>query len=126
MDAGRLNTYYNAGNTTAVTHYPQGASPYGVMDMAGNVSEWTASDLKPYAGNEGPVELFKAKAGVAASAEDRSLQVVDTVAADSAYKVMRGGSWKSDPFSTATYHRNYSLPQYASDFFGFRCAQDSQ
>ncbi len=127
MDASRLNTYYNAGNTTPVTHYPLGASPYGVMDMAGNVSEWTASDLKPYVGSEAPVELFKAKVGVAAaSAADRSLQALDAAAEGAAYKVMRGGSWKSDPFSTATYHRNYSLPHYASDFFGFRCAQDSQ
>lgn len=28
------------GRTTPVTKYPNGASPYGVMDMAGNVSEW--------------------------------------------------------------------------------------
>lgn len=28
-------------DTTPVGHYPEGTSPYGVMDMAGNVSEWT-------------------------------------------------------------------------------------
>lgn len=124
MDASRLNTYYNVGNTTPVTQYPQGASPYGVMDMAGNVSEWTASDLQPYPGSDAPADLFKGKSGVVSSAADRSLKVVDLVTNDKTYKAMRGGSWKSDPFSTATYHRNYSLPYYASDFFGFRCAQD--
>ena len=28
--------------TSPVGHYPQGESPYGVRDMAGNVWEWVA------------------------------------------------------------------------------------
>ena len=28
--------------------YPEGASPYGLLDMAGNVWEWTRSLHKPY------------------------------------------------------------------------------
>lgn len=125
MDGTRLNTYYNVGATTPVTAYPRGASPFGVMDLAGNVSEWTADDFVPYPGGTALEDLFKAKRGKATSAEDRSLKVVDLVVTDQRYKVMRGGSWKSDPFSTAAYHRNYSLPNYASDFYGFRCVQSA-
>lgn len=124
MDPRRLNTYYNVGSTTPVMAYPQGASPYGIMGMAGNVSEWTADEFLPYVGTDASQDLFKAKAGVVGSAADRSLKVLDLVTTDARYKSMRGGSWKSDPFSTSTYHRNYSLPNYASDFYGFRCAQD--
>lgn len=124
MNAAALNTYYNVGSTTPVTRYRGGASPYGVMDMAGNVSQWTAGDFAPYPGSAAQQELFQAKIGVAGSTADRSMKVVDLVTTDAHYKTMRGGSWKSDPFSTASYHRNYSLPHYASDFYGFRCAQD--
>ncbi|MBI3089361.1 MAG: SUMF1/EgtB/PvdO family nonheme iron enzyme [Candidatus Tectomicrobia bacterium] len=46
FDAGRANT--PAGphlGTTPVGAYPGGASVYGVLDMAGNVWEWTADTL---------------------------------------------------------------------------------
>jgi iron(II)-dependent oxidoreductase len=124
MDPGKLNTYYHVGSSSKVTTYANGASPYGVFDMAGNVSEWTSSDFLPYEGTVAAADTFKPKKVVAASAADRNMKVADLVPVDGVYKVRRGGSWKSDPFSTATYHRNFSMPYYASDFFGFRCAKD--
>ncbi|MBI5451057.1 MAG: SUMF1/EgtB/PvdO family nonheme iron enzyme [Gammaproteobacteria bacterium] len=124
MDAGRLNTYYSVGSTSEVTRYPLGASPFGVMDMAGNITEWVADDFAAYSGSNAPAEVFVGKIAQANSPQDRAMKVVDLVPVDGKYKVLRGGSWKSDPFSTAVYHRNFAWPHYASDFFGFRCGQD--
>ncbi len=118
MNPNNLNTYYKVGRTTSVMKYPQGASPYGVMDMAGNVQEWVADQFAPYPGTFARGQIFQAK-GIDPDYHRGSDEKERLV-----YFVMRGGSWKSDPFSTYTYHRNFSLPNYASDFFGFRCAAD--
>jgi gamma-glutamyl hercynylcysteine S-oxide synthase len=124
MDPARLNTYYNVGSANIVTTYDKGVSPYGIYDMAGNVDEWTESDFAPYKGTDADAEVFKAKVAKVESAQDRAMKVSDMVPVNRLYKVLRGGSWKGDPFSTASYHRDYSLPNFASDFYGFRCASD--
>jgi eukaryotic-like serine/threonine-protein kinase len=41
-DNSRGNFNYFVGDTTRVGSYPAGASPYGVLDMAGNVTEWVS------------------------------------------------------------------------------------
>jgi iron(II)-dependent oxidoreductase len=124
MDPKRLNTYYNVGAATRFDAYPNGVSPYGVFDMAGNVAEWVEDDFLPYQGTSAAADLFQGKVARALSTEDRSMKLSEQITVKGHYKVLRGGSWKSDPFSTATYHRSYAWPNYASDFFGFRCAQD--
>lgn len=110
MDPTKLNTYYTVGNTTPVTKYPNGVSPYGLFDMAGNVNEWTSSDFLPYQGTKASLDLFDVGGG----SRTRNIH----------FKVLRGGTWRSDPFSTQSFHRNFSLPNYASDFYGFRCVED--
>jgi iron(II)-dependent oxidoreductase len=110
MDPTRLNTYYNVGSSTDVTAYPRGASIYGAHDLSGNVAEWTADDLRPYEGSKAPPNF---PAGTMVTAQTGN------------YKVLRGGSWKGDPFSTSLYHRNYARPNQATNFYGFRCASSA-
>ncbi|MHB1236886.1 MAG: formylglycine-generating enzyme family protein [Gallionella sp.] len=126
MDPARLNTYYNVGSATNVTKYANGVSPYGVYDMAGNVDEWVEDDFRPYKGTDAAANVFQGKVARVLNAEDRAMSLSEMVPVNRLYKVLRGGSWKGDPFSTATYHRDYSFANYASDFYGFRCASDSE
>jgi iron(II)-dependent oxidoreductase len=115
MDPSRLNTYYNVGSSSQVRAYPQGASIYGVYDLSGNVDEWTADDLLPYEGAKEMQGVFAANAAVPAGQPPVTRY----------YKVLRGGSWKGDPFSTSLYHRDFAYPDHAADFYGFRCASSS-
>jgi len=114
MDPTRLNTYYNVGSSTNVAAYPRGASIYGVYDLSGNVAEWTADDLRPYEGSKAPQNP---------SADNPAVPAHGTQTGS--YKVLRGGSWKGDPFSTSLYHRDYAFPNHATDFYGFRCASSA-
>ena len=41
-DSSRGNFNYFVGDTTQVGQFPAGASPFGVLDMSGNVAEWVA------------------------------------------------------------------------------------
>jgi len=102
FDGKKLN-YFNVRDTTQVGSYPSGASPYGVMDMAGNVEEWVSSDYKayPYIANDGREDLLSNNS-----------------------KVIRGGGWNRSDFDTrAAYRNNYASTSYNSNNLGFRCAQ---
>jgi formylglycine-generating enzyme required for sulfatase activity len=113
-----LTNYYEGsdvfcvGDTSSVGSYPLGASPYGVMDMAGNVSEWVNdwySDTyySMYDPNSWPPNPIGPSTGTT--------------------KVQRGCSWDCAVKYVRVAHRiSYYLPYFSGLNLGFRCAAESQ
>ena len=89
------------GDTAAVGQYPTGASPYGAMDMAGNVSEWVSDwydqDYYSQSPNENPPGP-----------------------ASGTGRVVRGGDWQSH-FGARIASRGSSVPFSTDNHSGFRC-----
>jgi formylglycine-generating enzyme required for sulfatase activity len=91
-------TYFRS--TTAVGLYPRGKSPYGVMDMCGNVWEWCLNDASDMDGT--------------------------AMGDPAAPKQLRGGSWNNNIDVAPTYHRYTDwvsrpiLPTYRNWRVGFR------
>ena len=91
--------------TTVVGNYPDGTSPYGVLDMAGNVGEWCGDWYD---------------AGYYVDAPRRN----PTGPPSGGKFVLRGGSWLNlDPtFFRCADRTTFDVPGYRSVYIGFRCA----
>ena len=93
------------GHTLPVGSFPEGRSPYGLYDMAGNVWEWAEEWYQPYPGNHDPDENYGER-----------------------YKVARGGGYKVCTFygcgsHAPTFNRAFFNPVSRNETFGFRCAR---
>jgi len=108
-------------DTSRVGSYPLGASPFGVLDMAGNVAEWTNDIYSPtfYAS---ALEMFNP---------------VGPVSSSSLRRVVRGGSLGDAEINIRVSKRSAVLgsdlrakegsDEYLGDFsprIGFRCTED--
>jgi formylglycine-generating enzyme required for sulfatase activity len=98
--ADLANFANNVGDITPVRSYsPEGDSPYGLVDMAGNVSEWTSSQYKSY-----PYD----------AADGRESQGGD------ASRTWRGGAWYDYDSVVRCAYRFGDRPDDSYNEIGFR------
>ena len=91
------------GETVPVGTKPRGDSPYGALDMAGNVWEWVADWYEPAYYRSSPAQNpLGPEPGL--------------------HKAFRGGSWGYPPTFLRTTDRARNRPTYAGFDIGFRCA----
>lgn len=99
-DKSRCNFNNDEGKTTPAGSYSAGASPYGALDMAGNVWEWTATKW-------------------VANYENYS-NVADNDKEGDAMRTLRGGSWDYDSLFVRSADRDWLFPYYRGSGGGFR------
>ena len=119
-DLNKCITYPDGGSTDPVGSHPEGTSPYGCMDMAGNVQEWCADWYDPNYYKNAPTRNPKGPSRAAKF----TMMPTGHAGEGSGARVSRGGSWdygSYDSFRCAS--RNYSASTGRSHARGFRCAK---
>jgi formylglycine-generating enzyme required for sulfatase activity len=109
-ERGRANTgELNLERTTPVGIFPDGVTPEGLLDLTGNVWEWCADwyDEETYARRAG--SLVRNPQGPEQGSS----------------KVLRGGSWYSEPLVVRCASRRGNLPDIHNVNHGFRVARGS-
>jgi iron(II)-dependent oxidoreductase len=99
------NSYWG---TTPVGAFPAGASPYGCLDMTGNVWEWMATAFDGFPG-------FKAF----------PYPEYSEVWFDGDHRVLKGGSWATRAPILRTSFRNFFRRPFRIAFAGIRCTMDA-
>jgi formylglycine-generating enzyme required for sulfatase activity len=102
------------GDTTPVGSYPEGASPYGLLDMAGNVFEWTRS----LRGQEPQHPDFGYPYDPRDGREDPS-------AGGYVFWVVRGGAFNTAAGHIRSGYRDKSSPNHRYGNFGFRVVRSA-
>ena len=90
------------GSTSSVTTYPESASPFLALDMAGNAFEWT-------------LDWYDASYYTTSPVQD------PPGAEGGLYRVIRGSGFDSDSTQIASAIRRPASPTYTSRDLGFRC-----
>ena len=92
--------------TMPVASFPEGVSPYGLYDMAGNVAEWVQDWYNPNYYNDAPLSDPQGPSR-------------------GAIKAMRGGSWLKPAISLRTSDRDWGTIDSRPSGTGFRCAKEA-
>ncbi len=87
-----------------VDAYPNGKSPFGVLNLAGNVAEWTGADFNHYPGSDRQTPRAPGYEGT--------------------YQVVRGGGFAYPKEYAMTTTRVWAKPDDKGPKLGFRCAAD--